>query len=70
MTFQTEEPARPAWLSTDKAAALVGCDPRTLRRMVAEGRLPAARIGRRGVLRLDPRDLDALKRPGDLRRRP
>ena len=59
---------RANWLTAAQAAAFVACDPRTLRRMIADGRLPAARIGRRGVIRVDPRDLDALKRPGIRRR--
>jgi len=66
MARSSDEVGRPfpRWLSSSQAAELIGCDPRTLRRMVAEGRLPAARLGPRRLLRFDPRDLEALRRPG------
>lgn len=49
------------WLSTIEAAQILRCDPRTVRALIADGRLPAARLGRRGALRIDRADLGLLK---------
>ena len=45
-------------LSVAEVAALLGVDPRTVRSDIRSGRLPAKRVGRRGVYRIDPVDLD------------
>lgn len=45
-----------------EAAARLGIHPKTLRRRIAEGRLPAYRLGHQ-IVRLDPAEVDALLRP-------
>lgn len=45
-----------------EAARRLGVSTKTLRRRIAEGHLPAYRLGSQ-LLRLDPRDVDALLRP-------
>lgn len=50
------------WVSQTEAAEYLGITDRTLRRMIAAGRLPAYRLGPR-LLRIDVADLDALMRP-------
>jgi excisionase family DNA binding protein len=42
------------------AAAEAGVHPITIRRMIASGELPAYRVGRRGVFRIDRRDIDEV----------
>lgn len=54
-------PARPAYLSIDAAADHLGVNPRTIRRRIADGSLPAYRIGPK-ILRIDPADVDRLGR--------
>lgn len=51
----------PRWIDQRQAAAYLGITDRTLRRMIADGRLPAYRLGPR-LLRIDMGDLDALMR--------
>lgn len=46
------------WVTPDHAAEYLAVSPRTLRRMVSEGRVPAYRLGAR-MLRFDRADLDA-----------
>jgi excisionase family DNA binding protein len=48
------------YLSLQEAAALVGVNPRTLRRRIAEGALPAYRVGR--LVRIKPDDVQRLFR--------
>lgn len=43
------------------AAARLGVNPKTLRRRIADGRLTGYRLG--SLVRLDPREVDALLRP-------
>lgn len=50
------------WVSQTEAAEYLGITDRTLRRMIAAGKLPAYRLGPR-LLRIDVADLDALLRP-------
>ena len=50
-------------LSVSEVAALLGVDPRTVRSDIRSGRLPAKRVGRRGVYRIDPVDLERLVEP-------
>lgn len=57
-------PARrnqPRWGTKEDAAEYLGCHTRTIRRMVAEGTLPAYRLGPR-MMRIDLNDLDDLMR--------
>ena len=50
-------------ISLPDAAEQLGVSTRTVRRMIAEGRVKAYRYRTGGHLRLDPRDLDfAVKR--------
>lgn len=50
------------WLSLQRAAALYGVSVDTLRRRIAEGRLPASRFGVR-LIRVRVEDLERLYRP-------
>lgn len=50
------------WLSLQQAAALYGVSVDTLRRRIAEGRLPASRFGVR-LIRVRVEDLERLYRP-------
>lgn len=52
----------PTDLSIAEAAARIGVSPRTLRRWIASGHLPARRIGPRFV-RIRVADLDAAGTP-------
>lgn len=52
----------PRWLSKREACEHLGVTDRTLRTYIAEGRLPAYRLGPR-LVRIDAADLDALLRP-------
>lgn len=45
-------------MSVQQCAALLAVNHKTVRRLIATGDLPALRVGR--VLRIRPRDLDAL----------
>jgi excisionase family DNA binding protein len=49
-------------LSIIEAATILGVNPKTVRRYIWEGRLPAVRVGPK-LLRIDPRDLDQLAHP-------
>ncbi|HMN99819.1 MAG TPA: helix-turn-helix domain-containing protein [Miltoncostaeaceae bacterium] len=51
-------------LTTDEAAALLRVSASTIRREVARGALPAARIGRKGLLRIRQADVLALREGG------
>lgn len=57
----TEASARKN-LTLKEAAAWYGISERTLRRRIAEGRLPAYRIGPR-TIRVTAQDVEALARP-------
>lgn len=50
-------------MSPAEAADYLGISPRTLRNYIAEGKLPAYRLGGKRTMRLDRADLDALLRP-------
>lgn len=56
------EPNRPKYLTTAQAAAHCAVSPKTIRRWVAAGRLPAKRTspGQGGLLRIRLADLEAL----------
>jgi excisionase family DNA binding protein len=53
---------RPAATSIAGAAELLGVSEQTIRRRIADGTLPAERIGPR-LIRIRIADLDALGRP-------
>ena len=55
-------PSAKRLISLTQAADNLGVDPRTIRRYVAAGRLPAYRVGPR-LIKIDPADLAALVRP-------
>lgn len=50
------------YVSMDDAAELLGCSPKTVRRRIADGTLPATRFGKR-LIRIHLDDLDKLLRP-------
>lgn len=52
----------PTLVSIAQAAERAGVSRDTIRRRIADGSLPAARLGPR-LIRLDPADVDALLRP-------
>lgn len=52
----------PSTLTIAEAASAYGVSPKTMRRYIAAGRLPAVRVGPR-LLRVDPDDVAALARP-------
>lgn len=59
-----------SWLGTTEAAEYLGVVPRTLYRIIDEGRIPAFKLGR--VIRLKQNDLDAFLesnrvQPGELK---
>lgn len=58
MTVDTDTTNTIEWLSTTKAAAIVGVTPRTLFRFIDSGELPAYRFGR--VIRLKRNDVMAF----------
>lgn len=54
------DPQREIEVETVQSAARrLGVCPKTVRRMISDGRLPAFRLGPR-MLRLDPADVDRL----------
>lgn len=67
-TARTTRPAmRPAALirpaTIAEAAAYVGRHPRTIRRRIASGDLPAYRLGNSQAIVVDLADVDAMLRP-------
>lgn len=54
----------PQWLSMPEAGARIGVKARTIRAWIADGRLPAYRVGGRAV-RIKASDVDALVTPID-----
>lgn len=53
-------PLPPNRIPMTEAARRLGLDVRTIRRLIAAGKLPAYRIGPK-VIRIDPADLDRLE---------
>ncbi len=47
---------------TAQVAALLDVAPRSVRAFVAEGFLPASKVGERGNYRFDPADVESLRR--------
>lgn len=62
MAGANTSPTTRRWIDQREAAEYLGITDRTLRRMIAAGKLPAYRLGPR-LLRIDVADLDALMRP-------
>lgn len=54
-------PIAPTWISIARAAEILSCSTKTVRRKISSGELPARRIGAR-MIRIDAADLDALGR--------
>ena len=52
----------PTYETLAEAAERIGVSENTLRRRIADGSLPAVRVGPR-LIRIDRRDTDALLRP-------
>lgn len=50
------------WTSIQRAAEFVGCNPKTIRRKISDGSLPAVRLGPR-MIRVRLSDVKALMRP-------
>jgi len=53
-----QQPWQSPWLDYERAAEYLGVSPRTVKRLVAQGRLRAATVGRRRLIHRD--DLEAL----------
>ena len=51
---------RPRMLTLPEAADFAGCHPRTLRRRIADGLLPAYRLAGSRMLRVRESDLETL----------
>ena len=62
MAAKPVPPSAPAYAPLAAEAARVGVHPKTLRRRIADGSLTAYRFGPH-LIRLDPREVDALMRP-------
>lgn len=58
MALSTSDAPATGWVNPSEAAQHLGVAPRTLRRMVSEGRVPAYRLGPR-LVRFKIADLDA-----------
>ena len=50
-----EKLTMPLWLTKQQAADAIGCDVRTVRRLVLSGHLPSYRLGR--LVRFKPEDV-------------
>ncbi|MDW5610665.1 helix-turn-helix domain-containing protein [Mycolicibacterium sp. D5.8-2] len=59
------EYARPRRANITKAAEYAGCSERTLRNLVAAGKVPCYRLGKK-CIRIDLDELDELMRSGVL----
>lgn len=51
------------WLTQSESAEYIDTTDRTIRNLISRGELPAYRIGRSRMIRIDRHDLDALLRP-------
>lgn len=54
---------QPQYVDIDGAAAIVGCSPLTIRRRIADGSLPASRLGKSRTIRIAVADVHAMLRP-------
>ena len=50
-------------ITIEVAAERLSCSHWTIRRMISRGEIPAYRFGKARMIRIDPRDLDRIKRP-------
>jgi excisionase family DNA binding protein len=55
-------PARRRYITINSAAEYLGLTPRTIRQMIADGRLTGYRCGTR-IVRVDADELDAAMQP-------
>lgn len=55
-------PPPPPLISIAEAAVRLSCNPRTIRRRIADGTLTGYRVGPQ-LIRLDPAEVEALCRP-------
>jgi len=51
------------FITIEQAAEQLACTHWTIRRMISRGELRAYRFGKARMIRIDPRDLDRIKRP-------
>jgi excisionase family DNA binding protein len=58
-SLQNSLPRRPDWVTIAAAAERLGLSTKSIRRRIADGTLPAYRIGPR-LIRLDSADVDRL----------
>ncbi len=56
-------PAKSTFISINQAAFELGLNPKTIRRRIADGTLPASRVAGTNAIRIRRSDLDALTRP-------
>lgn len=61
----TKPPAPRRWLTVNEAAVYLSVHPRTVRRRIASGEIPASRMRRgSGAIRIAVEDLDNYLRAG------
>lgn len=53
----------PRYLTVEQVAELLACKPVTVRRMISRGGLRAFRFPGSRLIRIDPRDLDKVRKP-------
>jgi len=53
----------PTKLTVDDVAQILQCSALTIRRMISRGELRAYRYGKSRLIRIDPRDLDKIRKP-------
>lgn len=56
-------PSPTTYLTIEDTAELLQCSTITIRRMISRGGLKAYRFPGSRLIRIDPRDLDRIKRP-------
>ena len=57
-----QQPAPARYESLEDVAARLGCTPRTIRRMIADGQITGYRFGKR-FIRVSTAEVDAMVRP-------
>jgi len=58
-SLRNSPPQRPDWVTIATAAERLGLSAKSIRRRIADGTLPAYRVGPR-LIRLDAADIDRL----------
>lgn len=53
----------PEYIGIADAAVIVGCSALTIRRRIADGSLPASRLGKSNTVRIAVADVHAMLRP-------